>query len=286
DVEFVLRDHAAVRGSGHGGQHGSEPGITAEDFENHEAFVGSSAGAQAVGHGNGAGHTGAEADTVVGAGNIIVHGLRNSDYLYAFLMKPYAVAQRVIPANGDEVVDSEPIQVLQNFRGQVVFLRAISWLQMSGNAGLLYLAGLGARGVQERTASAAGVVDEILGQRLEVLAIVVVFFADDVDQPGPPPTDANHLAALAQRADGYGADGGVEAGYVAATGEDSDYTLFCFHVYRLGFADVGSSPLPSYSPLSLAAMNKARNRPGNTSPAFPKWHSVKEDAFAGRSGPT
>jgi hypothetical protein len=57
----------------------------------------------------------------------------------------------------------------------------------------------------------------------------VVFFADDVDQPGPPPANANHLAALAQRTDGYGADGGVQAGHIAATSEDSDHTSFCFH---------------------------------------------------------
>ena len=69
---MLLRDHAAVCGSSHGGQHGSEPGITAEDLKDHKAFVGTSAGAQAVRHGNGAGDTGAEADTVVSARNIVV----------------------------------------------------------------------------------------------------------------------------------------------------------------------------------------------------------------------
>src|ERR1022692_806450 len=112
---------------------------------------------------------------------------------------------------------------------------------MSRNAGLLYLAGVGARGVQERTAGATGAVDQILRQRLEVLAIVVVLFADDVDQPCPPSTDANHFAALAQRANGYRADGGVQAGYVAATGEDSDHTLFCLHVCHLVLADARPS---------------------------------------------
>ncbi len=58
-----------VRSSGHGGQQGSESGIPAEYFEHHEALVRSSAGPQAVGHGNGARHAGAEANTVVGAGN-------------------------------------------------------------------------------------------------------------------------------------------------------------------------------------------------------------------------
>ena len=51
-------------------------------------------------------------------------------------------------------------------------------------------------------------------------------------------------------------------------------------------SQMSGRPLSSYSPLSRAAMNKEPNKSGKTSPAFPKWHSVNEDAFAGSSGPT
>ncbi len=214
----------------HGRQHRCKPGVTAKHFENHEALVRSGAGSQAVRHGNGARHSGAETDAVVGAGNIVVHGLRNGDHLHALLIQAYAVAQRVIPANGDEIVDAKPAQIFQHFRGQVVRLGAINRLEVSRNAGLLHLAWIGSRGVQERTAGAACAVDQIFRQRLKVLAVVVIFFANDVDQPGPPPANANHLAALAHCADGYGADSRVQARNVAAASENSDYTFLCFHV--------------------------------------------------------
>ena len=113
--------------------------------------------------------------------------------------------------------------------GQVVLLGVISRLQMRRNAGLLHLAGIGARGVQKRTARAARAIDQILRQCLKVLAVVVILFADHVDQPGPPATDADHLAALTQRANGYGANRGIEPRYVASAGQNSNDALLCFH---------------------------------------------------------
>jgi hypothetical protein len=86
DIELVFRDYAAVRGSSHGRQHGGEPGIAAEDFEHQESFMRACAGAEAVGHRYGSGHARTEADTVVRAGNIIVHGLGDGDHLHTFLI--------------------------------------------------------------------------------------------------------------------------------------------------------------------------------------------------------
>jgi hypothetical protein len=100
---------------------------------------------------------------------------------------------------------------------------------VNGNGGLFYFAGIGARAVEERSAGAAGAVDQILGQRLEIFAVVIILFADHVDQPRPAATDADYFAALAQGTDGYSADGGVQAGHIAAAGKDSDHTFFCFH---------------------------------------------------------
>src|SRR5208283_1094068 len=159
DIELMFRDHAAVRGPGHGWKHGGETSITSENFEDQEAFVGAGAGTQAVGHGNGASDAGAEADAVVGTGNIIVHGLGNGDDLHAFLIKANAVAQRVIAANRDQVVDSQPIEILQNLWSQIVLLGVVGGLQMNRNARLLYLARIGARAMKERAAGAAGTVD-------------------------------------------------------------------------------------------------------------------------------
>jgi len=84
--------------------------------------------------------------------------------------------------------------------------------------------------VQKCAAGTTGAADQILGQRLKVLAVVIIFFADQIHQTSPPPANANHLAALAQRANRNGADGWVQARYIAAAGQNSDYTFFCFHV--------------------------------------------------------
>ena len=124
--------------------------------------MGTCAGAQAVGHGNSAGHAGAEADTVVGAGNVIVHRLRNGDDLHAFLIEPHTVAQRVVSSDGDEVIDAQPVQILEHFRGQVVFFGVVSGLQMRRHAGLTDPAGIRTGRMQERAASPSGAVDQIL----------------------------------------------------------------------------------------------------------------------------
>ena len=110
---------------------------------------------------DGAGHASTEADAVVGARNVVVHGLRNGDNFHAFLIKAHAVAQRVVAANGDEVVNAQPVKVLQDFGSQIVLLRVDTSTAGAREPRLLYLAGIGARGVQKRAASTACTVDQI-----------------------------------------------------------------------------------------------------------------------------
>jgi len=43
------------------------------------------------------------------------------------------------------------------------------------------------RGVQKRATGTAGAADQILGQRLKILTVVIVFFADQIHQPSPSP---------------------------------------------------------------------------------------------------
>ena len=122
DVESVLGNHATVGGPGHGRQHGGETGVTTKDLEHHEAFVGSGRSPQPVGHLDGAGDAGAESDAVVGSRDVVVHGLRNCHDFHAFLVQAHAVAQGVIAADRDQVLDAEPLQVLQNFGRQIVLV--------------------------------------------------------------------------------------------------------------------------------------------------------------------
>jgi len=115
DVEFVLGDDAAIGGAGHGGEHGGEAGIAAKNFQYHEAFVRARGRAQIVGELNGARDAGAEANAVIGAGDIVVHGLGNADDLETFLIKTHGIAECVVATDGDEIFDAQPVEILQNF---------------------------------------------------------------------------------------------------------------------------------------------------------------------------
>src|SRR5207248_11613287 len=75
NIEFKLWNNAAIGGPRHGRKHGGESCVAAENFQNHEALVGAGGGPQAIDHLNGASDAGAEADAVVGARNVVVHGL-------------------------------------------------------------------------------------------------------------------------------------------------------------------------------------------------------------------
>ena len=64
----------------------------------------------------------------------------------------------------------------------------------------------------------------------------MLFVANDIDKSGPAATNTNHLIALAERAEGNRANSRVQAGDVAAAGENSNYTLLYVdvsHVARI-----------------------------------------------------
>ena len=211
-VEGVLRDDAAVGGTGHGRQDRGEAGVAAEHFEDQEAFVRSGAGAQPVGQLDRPGDAGREADTVVGAGDVVVHGLRDGDHLDPFFVQPLAVAERVVAADRDEEVEAEEIEVLQDLRRDVVDRFPVSIVEVERDVGVRQVAGPGPRGMQERAAGPAGAVDNLLGQLLYAVAVVGLRVRDQVDQPGPAAPDADDPVALAQGPDGYGPDRRVRPG--------------------------------------------------------------------------
>src|SRR5438874_3928247 len=76
--------------------------------------------------------------------------------------------------------------------------------------------------MKKGAAGAARAIDGFFVQKEEIVGIVVVLLADHVYQAGPAMTNANDLIAFAQGAESDGADSGIEAGNVAAPGEDAD----------------------------------------------------------------
>ena len=61
-------------------------------------------------------YTGAEPDAVIGCRNIIIHGLGYPYHLHAFLIQAYPIAQRVIAADRDQIVDPELVKIVEHFR--------------------------------------------------------------------------------------------------------------------------------------------------------------------------
>src|SRR5947209_7147849 len=113
-------------------------------------------GAQAIRHLYRTGYAGGEADTVVGPRHVVVHRLRYGDDFHAFLVEPHAIAQRVVAADGDQVIDPEPLQVLQHLGGDIVLFGVVLRLQVWRNSALADFAAVGTRGVEEGAACAPG----------------------------------------------------------------------------------------------------------------------------------
>src|SRR6202021_2961104 len=109
-----------------------------------------------------------------------------------------------------EVVDSEPVQVFQHFGSEIVGFRVVGSLQVFGNAGFFYFAGICARTVQEGSAGTSGAVDNLFGQGLIVVAVVIFLLANHIDQASPAAPKTDDLAALPNRPEGDGADCGVQ----------------------------------------------------------------------------
>ena len=116
---------------------------------------------QVVDQGDRAGHAGAEADAVIRPRHIIIHRFRDGDDPETFLVKPHAITECVIPADGNEGINAKKIQVLEDFRRQVVALFIISISQMQRNILQLNPGGIRTRCMQEGAAGPTGLVDDI-----------------------------------------------------------------------------------------------------------------------------
>ena len=92
DVEFVFGDQTAVGCARHCGEHGSKAGIATEDFQHHDAFMGTGRSPQCICHVDGPGYTGAETDAVISTWHIIVHCFGNGNNFESLLVQPYTVA--------------------------------------------------------------------------------------------------------------------------------------------------------------------------------------------------
>src|SRR5512136_1792397 len=79
--------------------------------------------------------------------------------------------------------------------------------------------------VQERAAGAGSLVDDLLGELDNLVALGLVLLPLQLDESCPTAPDAEHPVSLPQSADGQRPDRGVEARHVAAAGQDRNGSL-------------------------------------------------------------
>ena len=104
-----------MRSASHGGKHRRKSGVAPEHFQHQKAFVRAGRRSQIVGQLNGARDAGAEPDAVVGARNVVVHGLGNRNDFKAFFVQAHAVAESVVAPDRHHVINAEPLEIFQHF---------------------------------------------------------------------------------------------------------------------------------------------------------------------------
>ena len=202
-------------------------GVSAEDAEHAEALVAAEGGALAVDELLGSGHGSREADAVLGALDVVVHGLGDGDDGKSLAPEPGGVAERVVATDGHEAVDLEPLEVLEDDGRQVVApifrLQALQALRVEvlGKRAGAHVRRARARGVEH---GAAGPVDRPCHDPVEGSqeAAAILECGIHVGQALPAAADAEaHPADLAGPIHDA-LDDRIEPGDVPAAGENGN----------------------------------------------------------------
>jgi hypothetical protein len=219
-----------------------EARVPAEDPEDPDPLVAAKRRPLAVDRLLGAGDGGREADAVLGALDVVIHGLRDRHQRDALIDQDLRVRQRVVATDRDQDVHAEVSQVVEDPRGQVVEIvtdrvaGALRLVHPRRQPGRAHLAGVGSRGVQD---GATGPLDRPGVDPVERTEVVLGrrIARPQVGEPLPATADAEGGVPDLGGAVDHALDDGVEARDVASAGQDGD-------AFRFGHAGV-MLPLPA-----------------------------------------
>lgn len=96
---------------------------------------------------------------------------------------------------------------------------------MGGNVGFADATGIRAGRVEKSAAGTRGAVDDLFGENEKIVGVVVVLFADHVDESCPTVAKADDLIAFVERANRDAANRGIQTGDITASGENADDAL-------------------------------------------------------------
>src|SRR5215203_496162 len=205
----LLGDDDAVGAAGEAGVSGDPAGVPAHHLDHHDPVVGLGGGVEAVDRVGDYLHCGVEAEGEVGAADVVVDRLRDTDQRQAVIgMELPGDLHRVLAADRDDGVKPLLLEGGGDFAHRALADR------------------LEARGAEDRPALV-----EDPGDPEHIQRHVVV-----LGEPLVAAADPDRLVALLDRRAGDGADRGVEAGTVSSCGQDSDA-----HRASLGGIGLGST---------------------------------------------
>ena len=229
-IHFVL-GNAAADGGDVGRVERGVAGVAAEHAEDADALVRAHRGALPLDGVHGARDGGGEADAVLGVADVVVHRLGDRDHLHALPVELRGVAQRIVAADGDQVIQVQRLDVLQHRLGDVEdrgghallggLLRGKSCPSSTGGSFFIF-DGIGARTVQIGAAGAVDGAGVLAIQRQHVARAARRILQVDVRQSFPAAADADHLAADFAAPVNHRLDDGIQSRNVAAAGEDAD----------------------------------------------------------------
>src|SRR5215216_3653244 len=230
EIDLVLRYDAPYRGGVRGVER-RKSGIAAKDAEDADSLVRTDSGALPLDGVAGAGDRGREADAVLGVADVVVHRLRDGDDLDAEFVDLGCVTERVVAADGDQVLDAEPREVSQHLASDVPRLGCDAalgaergWTVLADEMirQLLHFRRIGAARVQHGAAAPIDGARVFTVQRDEVVGPAGRVLEVQVREGLPTTAETDDLDVVLTAAICHALDDCVEPGNVAAARENAD----------------------------------------------------------------
>src|ERR1700730_790500 len=122
EIDLEFRDETTDGGDIRGVER-CKSGVAAEDAKNTNPFMRCNSCPLTLYCVGGSGDCCREADTILGVANVVVHRLRNGDDLHAQFIKLGGVAECVVATDGDQLVDAQGREIVQDLPRKVPRLR-------------------------------------------------------------------------------------------------------------------------------------------------------------------
>src|ERR1017187_4217506 len=170
-------------------------------------------------------------DAILGVAHVVIHRLRDGDDLEALRVKARRIAQRVVAADRDQVIEPQRLHVLQHPAGHVVDHRRHALLGDFGLGELqalhhrrqgLHLGRVGAGTMQVGAARAVDRARVLAIERQNVARPARRIVQIDMRQALPAAANTDDFAIDLASSVNNGLDDGIQARHVSAAGEYTD----------------------------------------------------------------